>query len=217
MSTSDELRMPPTIYLVRHGETAWSLSGQHTGITDLALTPNGEDQARALAPVLANTAFAHVLTSPLRRARETCALTGLAATAIIEPDLIEWNYGDYEGKRSADIRAQRPDWSVFRDGCPGGETPDQIACRADRLIVRLRTLTGNVALFGHGQFGRCLAARWIDLALVEARRLTLDTASLGILSHDRNHQDTRVIALWNFVPGALRPSERATLLRDRTQ
>ncbi|OYY91813.1 MAG: histidine phosphatase family protein [Sphingomonas sp. 28-66-16] len=200
MSNTTRDNPTPTIYLIRHGETTWSLSGQHTGRTDLALTPHGEDQARALSPVLERITFSHVMTSPLRRARQTCQLAGLAEVAIVEPDLIEWDYGEYEGLRSADIRKQRPDWSIFRDGCPGGETADQIARRADRMIARLAGLAGNIALFGHGQFGRSLAVRWIDLALVNAGRLTLDTASLGILGHDGHHSDTRVIALWNFVP-----------------
>ena len=192
---------PPTIYLIRHGETAWSLTGQHTGTTDLALTAHGEVQARALAPLLEVIAFAHVLTSPLLRARQTCALAGLASAAIIEPDLSEWNYGDYEGQRSVDIRKARPDWSIYRDGCPGGEQPGEIASRADRLIDRLGTLTGNVALFSHGQFGRSLAVRWVELAITQARRLTLDTASLSILGNSRGHLGIRTIDLWNYVPG----------------
>ena len=201
MTVSGAPGEPPTIYFVRHGETAWSLTGQHTGITDLSLTTHGEAQAHALATLLQGIAFAHVLTSPLRRARQTCELAGLASVAVIEPDLIEWNYGEYEGLRSVDIRKARPDWSIFRDGCPGGEQPDQIASRADRLIARLGELTGNVALFSHGQFGCSLAVRWIGLAIAEGRRLTLDTASLGILANAKGHADTRAIALWNYVPG----------------
>jgi probable phosphoglycerate mutase len=203
---------PPTIYFVRHGETAWSLTGQHTGTTDLALTTHGEAQARALAPVLQGVAFAHVLTSPLQRARQTCELAGLACVAVVEPDLIEWNYGEYEGLRSDDIRKARPDWSIFRDGCPGGEQPDQIASRADRLIARLGELTGNVALFSHGQFGCSLAVRWICLAIAEGRRLTLDTASLGILDHAKGHADTRAIVLWNYVPGQFDSRDMTTVL-----
>ena len=193
--------VPATVYFVRHGETAWSLTGQHTGTTDLPLTAHGEAQASALAPVLAGITFDHVLTSPLQRARQTCALAGLGGAAKIEPGLIEWNYGDYEGRRSVDIRKERSDWAIYRDGCPGGEQPDQIAIRADRLIAQLAALTGNIALFGHGQFGCSLAVRWIDLAIAEARRLTLDTASLGILGTAKRHPETRTIALWNYVPG----------------
>lgn len=191
----------PTIYFVRHGETAWSLTGQHTGRTDLALTANGEAQARALAPALRGIAFAHVLTSPLQRARQTCALTGLASAAVVEPDLIEWDYGAYEGLCSTEIREQRPGWSLFDDGCPGGETPDQVAVRADRLITRMATLSGNVAVFSHKQFGCSLAVRWIGLAVAEGQRLALDTASLSVLGNDAHHCGTRVIEAWNFAPG----------------
>jgi len=193
--------MSPTVYLIRHGETAWSLSGQHTGRTDLALTAHGQDQARALAPALAGIDFTYVLTSPLQRARQTSVLAGLATTAVVEPDLIEWNYGDYEGVRTADIVAQRPGWSIYRDGCPGGEMPGEVAARADRLIAKLGALTGNIALFSHGQFGCSLAVRWIGLAIAEGRHLTLDTASLGMLAIGKGHPDTRTIAMWNFVPG----------------
>ena len=196
-----EPTMSPMLYLIRHGETAWSLSGQHTGRTDLALTAHGEDQARALAPALAGIAFAHVLTSPLQRARHTSVLAGLATAAVVEPDLIEWNYGDYEGVRTADIVAQRPGWSIYRDGCPSGEMPGDVASRADRLIAKLGALTGNIALFSHGQFGCSLAVRWIGLAIAEGRHLTLDTASLGMLATGKGHPDTRTIAMWNFVPG----------------
>ncbi|UAJ12915.1 histidine phosphatase family protein (plasmid) [Polymorphobacter megasporae] len=188
------------MYFVRHGETAWSLTGQHTGRTDLALTTHGEAQARALAPALHGIVFAHVLTSPLQRAQQTCALTGLAAAAVTEPDLIEWDYGKYEGLRSAEIREKRPAWSLFDDGCPSGETPDQVAVRADRLIARLAPLSGNIAVFSHKQFGCSLAMRWIDLAVAEGQRLALDTASLSVLGHDARHCGTRVIELWNFVP-----------------
>ena len=188
-----------TITLIRHGETLWSLTGQHTGTT--ALTPRGEDEARALAPYLDVGAFTHVFTSPLLRARQTCALAGLAAAAVVEPDLVEWNYGDYEGRRSVDIRVERPAWAIYRDGCPGGESPVAVAARADRLIARLERLGGRIALISHGQFGCSLAARWIGLAIVEADHLALDTASLNVLGHSRSRPETRVIALWNFVAG----------------
>jgi len=192
---------PLAIYLIRHGETAWSLTGQHTGRTDLPLTAHGEAQSRALAPSLHDIAFAHILTSPLQRARQTCALTGLASASVVEPDLTEWNYGDYEGQLSVDIRKTRPGWSLFDDGCPGGETPNEVAARADRLITKLGGLTGNVALFSHKQFGCSLAVRWIDLAIAEGQRLALDTASLSVFSTDDHHVGTRLIDLWNFVPG----------------
>lgn len=193
------------LYLIRHGETAWSLTNQHTGHTDLALTSDGEAQARELIQRLSDIPFSHVLTSPLQRARQTCALAGLATTAEVEQDLIEWDYGEYEGKRSVDIRKDRPDWNIFRDGCPQGESASQISARADRLIARLCTLGGNIALFSHGQFGRALAARWIGLPLYEAQHFSLATGTLSILEYDAQHSDTRVISLWNAssqtIPG----------------
>jgi broad specificity phosphatase PhoE len=154
-----------------------------------------------LAPTLHGIAFTHVLTSPLQRARQTCALTGLASAAVIEPDLIEWDYGAYEGLRSVEIREQRPGWSLFDDGCPAGEMPDDVAARADRLIARLARLSGNIAVFSHKQFGCSLAVRWIGLAVAEGQRLALDTASLSVLGNDAHHCGTRVIEAWNFAPG----------------
>lgn len=188
---------PLRLYLIRHGETEWARTSQHTGRTDLPLTANGEDEARQLGKYLRDIRFAHVLTSPLKRARQTCELVGLDNVAEIEPDLVEWNYGDYEGKRSVDIRKERPDWNVFRDGCPHGEIPVQVSERADRLITRLRTLDGKVALFSHGQFGSILAVRWIGLPLAEAQHLLLNTASLSIFSFNPQHPEMPVIALWN--------------------
>jgi probable phosphoglycerate mutase len=193
----------PSLYLVRHGETEWSLSGQHTGRTDVPLTAHGEDQARELVPWLRDIHFARVLTSPRQRARRTCALAGLGARAEIEPDLQEWDYGDYEGKRSSDIRKQRPGWNAFQDGCPGGEMPVQIAARADRLIARLCTMDGKVALFSHGEFGLALAARWIGLPVIDGEHFLLATASLDILSYNPAHPEIRVIALWNASPTIL--------------
>ena len=195
--------MGQRIYLIRHGETEWSLSGQHTGSTDIPLIARGEDAARNLGLRLREIPFARVLTSPRLRARRTCELAGLGPVAEIEPDLAEWDYGDYEGLLSAEILKGRPDWNIYRDGCPDGESPGQISARADRLIVRLRGLVGNVALFSHGHFGRVLAARWIGLPLGEAQRFQLDTASLGILSYERDRGESPVIALWNAtgVPG----------------
>ena len=193
----------PRLYLVRHGQTAWSLSGQHTGRTDIPLTTRGEAEARELIPWLSHIRFAHVLTSPRQRAQRTCELVGLGPDAVIEPDLAEWDYGEYEGRRSADIRKGRPDWNCFRDGCPGGEMPAQVSDRADRLIERLRTMGGNIALFSHGEFGLALAARWIMLPVVEGQHFLLGTASLSILGYNPSHPDVRVIALWNAVPAAL--------------
>ncbi len=195
--------MTSCFYLVRHGETEWSLSGRHTGRTDIALTAHGEEQARELAPRLRGVQFSHVLTSPLQRARRTSELAGRAAAAVIEADLAEWDYGDYEGLRSEDIRKQRAGWNVFWDGCPNGETPAQVAERADRLIAHLRALDGNVARFSHGQFGCVLAARWIGLPLAEAQHFAFGPAALGILGHDLHHPEVAVIALWNSAPNEI--------------
>jgi probable phosphoglycerate mutase len=191
--------MPAQIFLIRHGETAWSKSGQHTSRTDLPLNEQGEQEARALVERLRAIKFSRVLTSPRQRARRTCELAGLGSLAEIEPDLAEWDYGDYEGLRTAEILKSQPDWNLFRDGCPHGEMPGDISKRADRLIVRLRMLAGNVALFSHGHFGRVLAARWIGLAVSEAQHLLLNTASLSILGYEHNNATEPVIALWNSV------------------
>jgi broad specificity phosphatase PhoE len=191
---------PLSLYLFRHGQTEWSLSGQHTGRTDIPLTGQGEDEARALRPWVAPIKFTHVLTSPRQRARRTCELVGLGQVAQIEPNLAEWDYGDYEGKLSSDIRGTRPDWNIFRDGCPHGEMPAQVSDRADQLIAHLSTMSGNVALFSHGHFLPSLAARWIGLPIVEGQHLQLSTASLSILSFNPSHRDIRVVALWNSTP-----------------
>jgi probable phosphoglycerate mutase len=188
---------PLRLYLIRHGETQWSLSARHTGNTDILLTANGEDEARELGKHLRDIQFTHVLTCPLQRTRQTCRLVGLDQLPEIEPDLTEWDYGDYEGQRSVDIRQDRPDWTIFRDGCPHGEMPTQIADRADRLLARLRSLDGNIALFSHGQFGGVLAARWIGLTVDEAQHFLLGTASISIFAFDPHHPTVPVIALWN--------------------
>ena len=185
------------IYLIRHGETEWSLSGRHTGRTDLPLTPHGEEQTRELAPWLDTIRFSDVLTSPRQRARKTCELAGLEKMARVETDLAEWDYGDYEGRTSREICAERPGWAIFHDGCPHGETPVQVSARADRLIADLLPLAGNIALFSHGQFSRALAARWIGLAVVEAEHFSFGTAALGILGYSPDHPDIRVISVWN--------------------
>ena len=190
------------ICLVRHGETAWSLTGQHTGLTDLGLTAHGEVESRALAPRLRGLAFTQVLVSPRLRARQTCELAGLGTASAIEPDLSEWVYGHYEGLRSADIRKDTPDWNIWRDGCPGGESPADVSARADRLIASLCELQGTVALFTHGQFGAALAARWIGLMLVEGQHFALNTGSVSLLGIDPRHADRRIIELWNEVPRA---------------
>ena len=187
----------PQLYFIRHGETAWSLSGQHTGRTDIPLTAHGEDQARGLVPSLQLVQFAHVFTSPRQRAQRTCELAGLASAAEIEPDIAEWDYGDYEGLRSVDIRKERLGWSIFRDGCPGGESPKHISDRADAFITKLIALKANIALFSHGHFGCVLAARWIGLPVLNAQHFSLNPASIGILSNSPSNADMRVIALWN--------------------
>lgn len=185
------------VYFIRHGETKWSLSGQHTGRTDIPLTARGEDQASAVHLMLGDTRFSRVFTSPMQRARRTCTLSGPETPTEVDPDLSEWNYGDYEGQKTRDIREDRPGWNVFRDGCPNGETPDQVGTRADRVITRLRSLEGNVAVYSHGQFGSVLAARWIGLPVGEGEHFRLATASLSILGYEPSHPEVPVITLWN--------------------
>lgn len=185
------------LYLIRHGETEWSLSGQYTGRADIPLTAHGEGAAREVGQRLRDIPFAYVLTSPLQRAQQTCALAGLEPTPEIEPDLAEWDNGDDEGLTPSDIIESRPNWNLFRDGSPHGETPAQVSNRADRLIARLRVLAGNVALFSHGHFGRVLAARWIGLSVEQAQHLLLSTASLSVLCYDHDRINEPAIALWN--------------------
>ncbi len=186
----------PTLYLARHGETAWSLSGQHTGLTDLPLTERGERNARNLGPRLAGLTFAKVFTSPLQRATRTCELAGFAAAAEVDRDLVEWDYGDYEGLRTAEIHDKRPEWKLFRDGCPGGESPDQIGARADRVVSRVRAVKGDVLIFSSGHFLRVLAARWLGLEPANGRLFMLKTASLSALGYE-NELSQPVISLWD--------------------
>jgi probable phosphoglycerate mutase len=187
----------PIIYLARHGETAWSLTGQHTGLTDLPLTERGERNASRLKQRLKGLTFAKVYASPLQRARRTCELAGFATVAEIDPDLLEWNYGQYEGRRTAEIRAERPDWQLFRDGCPGGESPAQVVARADRAVSHVRAVQGDVLLFSSGHFLRVLAARWIGLELTtHARSFMLSTASLSAVGYE-DSLSRPVIRLWN--------------------
>lgn len=188
---------PACVYLVRHGETEWSQSRQHTGRTDIALTAHGETQARNLAPGLQAVRFTSVLSSPSLRARRTCELAGLGAGAVMEPDLFEWHYGDYEGQRTAETHRLHPNWNLFRDGCPNGETPEEVSDRADRLVARLRREGGRIALFSHGQIGAVLAVRWIGLPLIEARHFPLETASVSILGDDPHHPEQAILVLWN--------------------
>jgi probable phosphoglycerate mutase len=186
----------PVIYLARHGETAWSLSGQHTGLTDLPLTGRGERNAQRLGKRLAGLSFSKVLTSPLQRARRTCELAGFGTVAETDANLVEWNYGSYEGRRSAEIHAERPDWQLFRDGCPGGESPGQIGARADNVVNRLRGIQGDVLLFSSGHFLRVLAAHWLGLETDAGKFLMLSTASLSMLSYENNLSQP-AIRLWN--------------------
>ena len=191
--------MPQQIFLIRHGETEWSLSGAHTGSTDIPLTPQGRSQAAALGRFLSTRQFSIVLASPLQRALETCRLAGYGDTAQINPDLCEWNYGDYEGLTTAQIRAQRPDWSLWSDGVPHGETIDAVAARADRVIARLPA-GGDAALFAHGHILRILTARRLSLEPAAARLFALGTASVSTLGYER---ETRVITRWNLSPSEL--------------
>lgn len=198
-------RMLSRLYLIRHGETAWSLSGQHTGRTDIPLNEKGEQDARKLAERLRAVRFSRVFTSPLQRARRTCELAGFDEVAETEPDLTEWDYGDYEGQRSVDTRKARPDWNLYRDGGPGGEAPAQVSERADRLIARFRTLEGNIAIFSHAQLGRVLATRWIGLPVDQAQHFVLSTASLSILGYEHNLAEESAILLWNAVSNEVSP------------
>jgi probable phosphoglycerate mutase len=186
----------PIVTLARHGETAWSLSGQHTGLTDLPLTERGERNARRLGERLRGLTFARVFTSPLVRAARTCELAGFRGIAEVDRDLLEWNYGDYEGRRTVEIHAQRPDWQLFRDGCPGGETPEQVGVRADRVVSRVRALQGDVLLFSSGHFLRVLAARWLGLEPGAGRYFLLSTASMSALGYEHNLSQA-VIRLWD--------------------
>jgi broad specificity phosphatase PhoE len=188
-------KMAAELWLIRHGETAWSLSGAHTGTTDLPLTAEGEAKARELAPKLAGHPFALVLTSPMQRARRTCELAGLGAQAHVDPDLNEWNYGSYEGLSTADIHRTRPDWSPFRDGFPDGEPIEHVATRAQAVIERALAANGDVALFAHGHILRILATRWLDLLPADARLFALSTASISTLGYEH---ETPVITRWNL-------------------
>jgi probable phosphoglycerate mutase len=182
------------VFVIRHGETAWSLSGQHTGTTDIPLTDNGRRLAQRLRPVLAKETFTLVLVSPLQRARETCELAGVGDRAIIEPALVEWNYGKYEGLTLGQINETAPGWLIFRDGCPDGETPEQVGARVDRVIERARAAKGDVALFAHGHVLRVLAARWLGLPSGSGQNFLLDTGTLSVLSY---YHEAPAVRIWN--------------------
>jgi probable phosphoglycerate mutase len=186
----------PAIYLARHGETAWTVTGQHTGLTDLPLTERGERNARQLGARLQEIEYARVFVSPLQRARQTCELAGFAARAEIDADLVEWNYGQYEGKTTAEIRKTRPDWDIFRDGCPEGETAEDVGRRADRVVAKVRAVNANVLLFSSAHFLRVLGARWIGMPPDGGRYFYLGTASLSIVGYDHN-RDEPTVRLWN--------------------
>lgn len=186
----------PEVYLARHGETEWTISGQHTGRTDIPLTERGERNARRLGERLRGLTFAKIFTSPLVRAARTCELAGFRGVAEVDRDLVEWDYGDYEGRRTAEIHANRPDWQLFRDGCPGGETPEQAGVRADHVVVRVRAIQGNALLFSSGHFLRVLAARWLGLEPGAGRYFLLSTASVSALGYEHNLSQP-VIRLWD--------------------
>ena len=186
----------PEVYLARHGETAWTISHQHTGRTDIPLTDQGERNAQSLSHRLLGMSFAKVLVSPMQRARRTCELAGFGQQAEVDPDLMEWDYGQHEGLTTAEIRKVRPDWDLFRDGCPGGESVEAVGARADRVIARVRAIEGRTLLFGHSHFFRVLAARWLGLPPSDGRLLLMSTASLSILGYEHS-RDEPVIRLWN--------------------
>jgi len=182
------------VFAIRHGETVWSLSGQHTGVTDIPLTDNGRRLAERIRPVLATKVFELVLSSPMQRARETCQLAGLGDTAVIDSDLVEWNYGDYEGLTPRQINEAAPGWLIFRDGCPGGETPEQVGARVDRVIARTRAVAGNTALFAHGHLLRVFAARWIGLPASGGQHFLLNTGTLSVLGY---YHEIPGVRIWN--------------------
>jgi probable phosphoglycerate mutase len=186
----------PQVYLARHGETAWTVSRQHTGLTDLPLTDHGEDNARRLSERLKGRTFARVFTSPLQRARRTAELAGFAPVAEVDPDLLEWNYGEYEGLTTKEIQKTRPGWNIFRDGCPGGETSAAVGARADRVIARLRAIDGDVLIFSSSHFLRVLGARWLGLEPSAGQYFILDTAALSIVGYDHDRTEL-VFRLWN--------------------
>lgn len=195
----------PVIYLARHGETAWTITGQHTGRTDLPLTEGGETNAHCLGERLGGLTFAKVFTSPLQRAMQTCELAGFRSVAQIDADLVEWDYGEYEGRLTVDILKERPEWQLFRDGCPGGESPQQVAARADRVVNLVRAVTGDVLVFSSGHFLRVLATRWIGIKPINGRSLLLGTASLSALGYE-NSISRPAIRLWNDTHHVLTPN-----------
>jgi probable phosphoglycerate mutase len=190
----------PRLFLTRHGDTAWTESRQHTGRTDLALNERGEHNARQIGDRLQkNYSFAHVFTSPLQRAAKTCELAGYGARAEIDDNLMEWDYGAFEGKRGKEIRKARPGWLLFRDGCPGGESPEDVAERADRFIAHVRDLRGDIVAFSHGHIIRMIAARWLGLAAANGKFFYCRPASLGVLAYEHDSRDEPIIFKWNYM------------------
>jgi broad specificity phosphatase PhoE len=189
---------PPEIVLVRHGETEWSRTGRHTGRTDVPLTDQGRREAEAIGAELRERQFALVLTSPLERAAETCRLAGLGDAAVVREELREWDYGEYEGRKTIDIRQERPEWSLWRDGVPRGETLADVDERVERVIGELRSIEGDVALFAHGHLLRVLATRWLELEPAAGRLFALDAGTISVLGHER---ENAVLLGWNWKPG----------------
>ena len=207
--------IPPIIYIARHGETSWSLSGRHTGWTDLPLTSRGEENARNLGVRSKGLIFTSVLTSPLQRVVRTCELAGYGDKVSVDHDLLEWDYGQYEGLTTEEIRAIQPDWQVFRHGCPGGEKPDQVAIRADRVIERVRARQQDVLLFSSGHFLRVFAARWLGLEPAAGRHLLLATASISALGYEHDLSQP-VIRLWDDTGHiGMHPEEETSLRRAK--
>lgn len=204
----------PAVYLARHGETAWSVTGQHTGLTDLPLTERGECNARQLRERLGRQSFAKVITSPLRRAMRTCELAGFGSVAQVDRDLVEWDYGEFEGRLAADILAEHPGWQLFRDGCPEGESPQQVAARADRVTECVRRVQGDVLLFSSGHFLRMLATRWVGMEILNARLLMLGTASLSALGYEHSLSQP-AIWLWNDTHHVLKANEEPSVCEHR--
>ena len=187
---------PPRVWIARHGETEWSLAGRHTGRTDIDLTPRGEDDARALGARLQELTFAAILTSPSKRAVRTCTLAGFGKRAVIDPDLAEWDYGDYEGLRTAEVRTERPSWELFHDGCPHGESPREIGARADRVVTKVRAIEGDVLLVSSAHFLRVLTARWLGLDASAGQYFVASPAGLGCLGYEHDRSEP-AIRLWN--------------------
>jgi len=194
MMQGEKIMPAQSVCLIRHGETEWSLNGRHTGTTDIPLTEHGRNVARLWKPVASQQTFALVMTSPLQRARETCELTGLGQRAEVDNDLREWNYGDYEGLTTKQIQAQRPSWMIFTDGCPNGESPDDVQARIDRVIKKVRAVEGDVVLFAHGHFLSSFGARWLGLRVEEGRFFLLDPATVSVLSY---YRDIPAVKRWN--------------------